>query len=55
MTEIEQLLNRESGLIGLCGSNDMRAILQAEKQGDPRAKLATGIFVYRVRKYIGAY
>jgi acetate kinase len=53
--EIESLLNRRSGLLGISGrSSDMRDLLQAEDQ-DARARLAVEVFCYRVRKYIGAY
>lgn len=53
--EIERLLNRESGLLGLSGrSGDMRDLLAVEGQ-DPQARLAIEVFCYRVRKYIGAY
>ncbi|MEW5754807.1 MAG: acetate kinase [Pseudomonadota bacterium] len=53
--QIDDLLNHHSGLLGLCGSRDMRAILAREAQGDARAHLAVTLFCYRVRKYIGAY
>ena len=53
--EIETILNRESGLKGLSGSNDMRDILAKSTQGDTGAQLAVQIFAHRLRKYIGAY
>lgn len=55
--EIESMLNKQSGLLGISGlTNDMRELLaEAEESGDRRAKLAIEIFCYRVRKYIGAY
>lgn len=55
--EIEMMLNKQSGLLGISGlTNDMRELLaEAEESGDRRAKLAIDIFCYRVRKYIGAY
>lgn len=53
--EIDILLNRESGLKGLCGVNDMREIETAMLSGDSKAALAFRVFVHRVRKYIGAY
>jgi len=53
---INALLNRKSGLLGLSGvSNDVRTLLQAEKDGSRRAALALDIFAYRIRRYIGAY
>lgn len=43
------------GLLGLTGSNDLRAVIEAADRGDPRARLGLAMFVYRVRKYIGSY
>ncbi|MCH0538078.1 acetate kinase [Streptomyces sp. MUM 203J] len=53
--EIDTLLNKRSGLIGLCGDNDMREIRRRIDEGDERARLAFGIYVHRLKKYIGAY
>jgi acetate kinase len=53
--DVEGLLNRESGLKGICGVSDMREILERAAKGDERAELAIGMFCYRIRKYIGAY
>jgi acetate kinase len=55
--EVETLLNKQSGLIGISGlTNDMRELLaEAREHEDRRARLAVGIFCYRARKYIGAY
>ena len=53
--EIEVILNRESGLKGICGMNDMREIQNRAQDGDAQAALAIEMFCYRVRKYIGAY
>lgn len=56
LEEIDQLLNRESGLAGLSGQgNDMRTILKAASNGDPDCQLAIQVFTHRLRKYIGAY
>jgi acetate kinase len=52
---IEGILNRESGLKGICGVNDMREIQNRSQGGDAQAKLAIEMFCYRIRKYIGAY
>ncbi len=52
---IDALLNKESGLKGLCGMNDMRDIHKAVEAGDARAALALDVQTYRNRKYIGAY
>ena len=55
--EIDALLNKQSGLLGLSGlTNDMRELLEeAHENDDRRARLAIDIFCYRARKYIGAY
>ena len=55
--EVETLLNKQSGLIGISGlTNDMRELLdEAHEHNDRRARLAIEIFCYRARKYIGAY
>ena len=56
-SEVETLLNTQSGLLGISGlTNDMR-VLQAELKGhdDRRVRLAIEVFCYRARKYIGAY
>ncbi|WP_052865081.1 acetate kinase [Streptomyces niger] len=53
--EIDELLNKKSGLIGLCGDNDMREIRRRIDEGDKRAALAFDIYIHRLRKYIGAY
>ncbi len=52
---IDAMLNKESGLKGLCGMNDMRDIHQAVAAGNPRAAMALDVQTYRNRKYIGAY
>jgi acetate kinase len=54
--EMDALLNKHSGLIGLSGvSNDMRALLDAEQEGNARARVAVDVFSHRLKKYIGAY
>ncbi|MFF5364722.1 acetate kinase [Streptomyces scabiei] len=53
--EIDTLLNKKSGLIGLCGDNDMREIRRRVDEGDERAQLAFDIYIHRLKKYIGAY
>ncbi len=54
LEEIDILLNQKSGLLGVCGENDMRLILD-KKDKDKSFQLAVDIFVYRIKKYIGAY
>ncbi|HEY8982482.1 MAG TPA: acetate kinase [Streptomyces sp.] len=53
--DIDTLLNKRSGLVGLCGDNDMREIRRRIDEGDEAAELAFEIYVHRLRKYIGAY
>lgn len=53
--EIDHIMNKESGLKGICGSGDMRDVHAARAKGDARAQLAFDIFCYRVRHYLGAY
>ena len=55
--EVENLLNKQSGLLGVSGlTNDMRDLLaEARENSDRRAMLAIDMFCYRARKYIGAY
>ena len=52
--EIDNFLNKKSGLFGICGSSDMREVV-AKMQNDERARLAFEMFCYRVKKYIGSY
>ena len=52
---LDGLLNRQSGLLGLCGDNDMREIQRRAEAGDEAAELALGVTAHRLKKYIGAY
>ncbi len=52
---LDSLLNRESGLKGICGVNDMREIHELAKEGEAMAHLAIEMYCYRIKKYIGAY
>jgi len=54
--EMNALLNKHSGLVGVSGlSNDMRALLEAEGEGNARARLAVDVFCHRLKKYIASY
>jgi acetate kinase len=54
--EFSNLMNKKSGLMGVSGvSSDARDIENAVQQGNQRADLARRMFIYRVKKYIGAY
>lgn len=55
LAQITDVLNRQSGLLGLSGqSNDMRTLLEAVEQGDERAALAVDVFCYRLAKSLAA-
>ncbi|HET6825889.1 MAG TPA: acetate kinase [Amnibacterium sp.] len=53
--ELEQLLNRDSGLKGLTGKGDMRDVQAAAADGDEQAEAALAVYRHRIRRYIGAY
>ena len=53
--EIDTILNKQSGLQGLCGLSDMRAIRTAIAGGDEAAGLARRLTIERIRKYLGSY
>ncbi|MEZ5297366.1 MAG: acetate/propionate family kinase [Ilumatobacteraceae bacterium] len=48
-------LNRQSGLLGLCGDSDMRTVTARAAAGDAAADLALDVFCHRIVKYVGAY
>ncbi len=48
--QLEKLLNKESGLKGVCGSSDMREVSQRASQRDEAAHLARAMFAYRIKK-----
>jgi acetate kinase len=53
--ELDDLLNKRSGLKGLAGTNDMREIERRAGEGDQDCVLAIAMYVHRIRKYIGGY
>ncbi|MFJ5233621.1 acetate/propionate family kinase [Kitasatospora sp. NPDC088391] len=53
--QIDDLLNRRSGLLGLCGDNDMREVWRRAEEGDEDAALAFDAYVHRIRRYLGGY
>jgi len=53
--ELDNTLNKKSGLKGVCGVNDVREIIQNADMGDENAKLALEMFAYKIKKYIGSY
>jgi len=55
LKEIDMILNKESGLKGMCGTNDMREVMEKKDAGDEQAKIALEVYTYRIKKFIGAY
>jgi acetate kinase len=53
-SELATTLEHRSGLLGICGSDDMRVILQAERDGDHDSALAVGVYLHRLRAGIAA-
>ena len=54
--QIDRMLNKQSGLLGLSGrSNDVRELVRLKEAGDDQAAIALDVFCYRIKKYIGAY
>jgi len=53
--QLDEVLNKKSGLKGICGLNDLRDIHDRADKGDKLAVLAVEMFAYQIKKYIGAY
>jgi acetate kinase len=53
--DIERLCQKEGGMAGLAGDNDLRTVEARVAQGDPDAELALAVYCHRIRKYVGAY
>ncbi|HMR47927.1 MAG TPA: acetate kinase [Arachnia sp.] len=53
--EIDTLLNKKSGMLGLCGYTDMRDVQAQIEQGNEAAQLAADVYVHRLVSYIGSY
>ncbi len=53
--DLDTLLNKRSGLLGIAGVSDMRDIQQRREAGDPAARLAFDVYIHRLRAYAGAY
>jgi acetate kinase len=53
--DVDRLLNQQSGLKGLSGVNDFRALQQLREQDDEDAQLAFDVYVHRLKHYVGAY
>jgi acetate kinase len=55
VAKTEEVLNKNSGVAGICRTGEMLDVLEKIKRGDKSARLALDIFVYSIKKYIGAY
>ncbi len=55
LKEVDNILNKKSGMLGLTGYSDMRDIISLYEKGDKNAELALDMYAYRIKKYIGAY
>ncbi|QGU08377.1 Acetate kinase [Corynebacterium occultum] len=53
--EIDTLMNKQSGIKGISGVNDFRALAEMIEDGDPDAWLAYQIYIHQLRRYIGSY
>jgi acetate kinase len=53
--QVDRTLNKESGMAGLAGEQDLRTVHDLADGGDPAARLALDVYAYRIRFYIGAY
>lgn len=55
VNKVSDMLNKQSGMLGLTNYSDMRDIVKAISSGDEAAKLAYDMYAYRIKKFIGAY
>ncbi len=53
--QVNAILNKRSGMLGLTGFSDMRDVIEAIEEGNEKAKLAYEMYAYRIKKYIGSY
>jgi len=53
--DLDTLLNKRSGILGIAGVSDMRDIEKGRAEGDPAAQLAFDVYIHRLRAYAGAY
>lgn len=53
--QMDTLLNKKSGMLGMCGCSDMRDAYSKALDGDKKAQTALDVYCYRIKKYIGAY
>ena len=55
VTEMLNVLNKKSGLLGICGHGDMQDVVKAAAEGDHKSELARSMVIYSVQKAIGAF
>lgn len=55
VADVDTMLNKKSGLLGVCGNNDMRDILKSAQAGDADCQLAVDMFCYSTARFIGSY
>jgi acetate kinase len=55
LDDVNTILNKKSGMLGLTGFSDMRDVQGEIKKGNEEAKLAYEIYAYHIKKYIGAF
>ncbi|AFJ42666.1 acetate/propionate family kinase [Francisella orientalis] len=55
IADITNMLNKKSGLLGICGHSDMREVSELADNGNKLAKLAIEIFCHRIAKFVGSY
>ncbi len=53
--EVDELLNKKSGILGICGTNDMRDVHAMRESGDVKAQLAFDMLVRSIKKLLGSY
>jgi acetate kinase len=53
--DLDELLNRGSGMLGLAGRGDMRDVIKAADAGDGPSRLALEVYLHRLKSYVGAY
>ncbi len=53
--DMDTLINKKSGLVGICGMSDRRDVSKAAAEGDKKAQLGVDLECYRIKKYIGSY
>lgn len=53
--QIDDLLNRRSGLLGMTGTSDMRDVQKGADRGDEQNQLALDVYCHRIKHYVGAY